>query len=360
MNRKQFLLLVTLACLAGSAGFWVWQSNHESWQTNGSAMGSKVLPGLAINDVARMTLQSGTNVLELVRQDNVWQVRQRSGYPANFQQLSDVLMKLSNLKIVQSQVVGPSQLGRFDLLPPGTNQDGGTLLLLQDSSGKNVASLLLGKTHQHQSPVGASQGFGDGSWPDGRYVLPGQGSSVALVSDPLDSLQTAPDQWLDKDFLSITRPASVSIQLPDATNDWKLDRVSDTNDWVLASAQPGEKLDPAQVSSVTAPFSSSSFNDVAPLNAQGSDSLTNAVLTVKTFDGLLYVIHAGAVKDDNVPVSFEISATGTNAAEKLDGLKLYQHWVYLMPSYSVDEWLKSRRQLLVTQTNGVTADAASH
>ncbi len=62
------------------------------------------------------------------------------------------------------------------------------------------------------------------------------------------------------------------MQFPVATNSWKLTRASETNDWQLADAKPGEKLDSSKISSVTSPFSSPSFNDVAAPNSASSAS----------------------------------------------------------------------------------------
>ena len=72
-----------------------------------------------MNDIAKIAIQSGTNHLDLARQDTLWRVQERGGYPANFQQISDLLLKLADLKIVESDDVGPSQLGRYSLLSPG-------------------------------------------------------------------------------------------------------------------------------------------------------------------------------------------------------------------------------------------------
>ena len=85
--------------------------------------------------------------LNLARRDNLWRVRERGDYPANFSQISGLLLKLADLKIVQTEEVGPSQLGRFELLPPGAQTNSGTLVEFKDQSGKTLNTLLLGKTH---------------------------------------------------------------------------------------------------------------------------------------------------------------------------------------------------------------------
>ena len=64
---------------------------------------------------------------------------------------------------------------------------------------------------------------------------------------------------MNKDFFSIEKPRSIAVQFPEATNSWKLTRASETNDWQLADAKAGEKLDASKISGVTSPFSSPSL-----------------------------------------------------------------------------------------------------
>ena len=192
-----------------------------------------------------------------------------------------------------------------------------------------------------------------------------------MISDPLDSVQPGAEAWLNKDFLSIENPRAIAVQFPEATNSWKLTRATATNDWQLADARPDEKADSSKISSVTSPFSSPSFNDVA---AAGTGSVTNpTVLTVETFDGFTYVAQIAPKMNETYPVSFSVSASlatqrpaatdekaGDKAqldqefktqqarlTDKLAREKSYERWIYQMPAASVEEFLKPRAQLLV-------------
>lgn len=373
MNRKQFILLIVLVIVIGGAGLVIHHRNGQSWQNADSQIGGKLLPKFNVNDVAQIQIQSGTNALQLVRRDDLWRVAQRADYPADFSKISGLLLKLAGLKIVQNEPVGPSQLGRFDLLPPGTATNTATLLEFKNAAGQTLATLLLGKPHL-QKPSGNSSygGMDNAGWPDGRYVLTAtNAASVDVVSDPLDEVQPTPAQWLDKTFLSIQKPSAISVQFPQTTNDWTLTRASETNAWQLAAAKPGEKLDSSKLYSVTQPFSSASFSDVAP---PGQSAATNeTILTVKTFDGFTYVASIGAEQGGDYPVTFKISAdlptervaaTDEKPDEKAkldqafaaEHAKLTEqlaqeskltHWTYLLPSYTVDELLKKRDELLL-------------
>ena len=119
MNRKQFVILLVLVAIIGAAGLLVYQRNNSSWNSGGAAIGQKLLPNFPVNDVAQITIKSGTGTVTLARQNNIWCVGERNNYPANFSQISQMLMKMGDLKVVQSQDVGPSQLARFELLQTG-------------------------------------------------------------------------------------------------------------------------------------------------------------------------------------------------------------------------------------------------
>src|SRR5205814_10142929 len=136
MNRKQLGTLIFLGAVIGILGLYVGRRNAASYQSSGEGgAGKKLLPDLPINDVARIAIKQGTNELNLARQDDNWTVRERYGYPANFQEIGDLLRKMWDLKIVQTEQIGPSQLTRLELTESaGTNS--GTLLEFKDKSDK--------------------------------------------------------------------------------------------------------------------------------------------------------------------------------------------------------------------------------
>src|SRR5215469_15360980 len=87
MNRKQFIILVIIVALAGAASWVIYQRGNTSSQSAGQTIGGKLLPNLAINNVAEISISSGTNQFTLARNSDVWTVRERGNYPANFSQI---------------------------------------------------------------------------------------------------------------------------------------------------------------------------------------------------------------------------------------------------------------------------------
>src|ERR1035437_6534558 len=296
MNRQQFIILLVLVVVLGVAGKVLYQRNQTSWQGSGrQGAAQKLLGDLPVNDVATIVIKGGTNQLDLVKKDNLWRVKERDDYPANFSEISGFLLKALDLKAAQTEEIGPSQLGRYKLLPPGPATNTAVLVELRDQNGKVIKSLLLGKTHMRKSegrpsPMG-EMGDNEG-WPDGRYVMVGTGAkTVAVISDPLSNLEAKPEAWLNNDFFKVEQIRSIAVVLPVATNSWKVSRDTETaSDWKLADAKPDEKLDSTKTSGFSYALNSPSFTDVMPPNTKpeqtGLDKPT--VITLDTCDNFTY------------------------------------------------------------------------
>jgi hypothetical protein len=391
MNRKQFIILVVLVVALGIAGLLLYQRNQSSWQGSGrQGAAQKLLGDLPVNDVAAIVIKGGTNQLDLVKKDNLWRVKERDDYPANFTEISGFLLKALDLKAAQSEEIGPSQLGRYKLLPPGPATNTAVLVELRDQNGKVIKSLLLGKTHMRKSEgrpspmgeMGDNEGF-----PDGRYVMVGTGAkTVAVVSDPLSSLEAKPDQWLNKDFFKVEKIRSIAVMLPVATNSWKVSRDTETaSDWKLADAKPDEKLDSTKTSGFSYALNSPSFNDVLPSDTKpeqtGLDKPT--VITLDTFDNFTYTIKLGQKTNDNLPMALAVTAQlpkertpgkdekpedktrldkefkdqQKKLEDKLSQEKSFEKWVYLASNWTFDSLLKDRAQLLVEKKEEPKKDA---
>ncbi len=379
MNRKQFIILLVFVVILGAAGLVLRQRQNASWQSPDAALGAKLMPKFPVNDVAAITITQGANELDLVKKDDLWCVKQRNNYPANYSDIRSFLLKAKDLKIIQSEKVGPSQLPRLSLVP-GAGTNAAMVVDFKNDAGKTLQTLLLGKQHMHASS-GASPspyGMGGEGWPDGRYVKVGNNSdSVALISETLSNIQPKPADWLNKDFFKIEKIHSIEVDYPtQPTNSWKLTRTAETTEWKLADAKPHEELDVTKVSSITSPLSSPSFNDVATQDAKAKDlGMENpTVIKVDTFDNFDYTLKLGKKKDDTYPLAMTVSADFPKARtpgkdeKKADKAKLdkefkdkqqkledklaqeskYQKWTYLVSSWSWDSLLKNRSQLLQT------------
>ena len=385
MNLKQLGILIVLVIVVGGAGLMLHNQQKSSWTGGGADVGKKLMgDAFPVNNVAHISVQHGTNTLNLVKKDDLWRVRERGDYPANFSQISDLLLKLRDLKIVQVEAIGPSQLGRMELAP-GQETNSAVVVQFDDPADKPISTLLLGKKHlKKAAPPQPQPGEGEDSFPDGRYVEVGTNShQVALISDPLETLDASPDPWLNKDFFKVEKPKSIEVDFPVATNSWKLTRETETGDWKLANTNAGEELDSAKLSGVTSPFSSPTFNSVLPgAKLEGTNKPT--VVKIDTFDGFNYTINVGDRTNDDYFVTLTVSGKPVaervagkdekpevkamldnqfkdvqqKAADKMKQEQTYQQWTYLVPGFAVDSVLKERSQLLAEKKTEPAAGAS--
>ena len=376
MNRKQFVILLVLGAIIGALGFLVSRRNAASYQSSGEAgAGKKLLPDFPFNDVARIDIRQGTNELTLARQDDQWTVRERYGYPANFQEIGDLLRKMWELKIVQTEQIGPSQFARLELTEPDKGTNSGTLVEFKEKSDKTLQAVLLGKKHTRKSGNASPMGGSD-SFPDGRYVLVLNGpKDVAVVSDALSEVETKPDRWLNKDFFKVEKLKAISLTHTNATNSWKLTRETENGVLTLADAKPGEQLDTGKSSPAGNALSNPNFTDVVSPQAKPEETgMYNPVVArLETFDGFSYTVKIGTkTNEENYYVNTSVSADlpkertpgkdekpedkekldkefkekMSKLDEKLKQEKPFEKWTYLVSKWTVDPLLKERKDLL--------------
>ncbi len=375
MNRKQLLILLVLVAVLGGAGWVLFQKQSAAWRAPETA-GQKLLPNFPVNDVVRLRVQHGTNELNLVKRDDLWRVRERADYPANFNEVSEFLIKVRDLKVVQTEQIGDSQLGRVELLPPGPGTNTATLVEFLDKEGKALAGLLLGKKQMRAAPNRSEMDpMGDMGFPVGRFVRPvGMQGSVAVISDALANVEPKPEQWLNKDFFKVEKIKSVTVTFAEATNSWTLTRETESGEWHLANATADEQLDNAKASSATSGLGWPSFNDVRSKDTDaasvGLDTPTTA--RVQTFDDFTYTLKIGRKTDDNQHMTLSVSADLpkertpgadekdedkerldkefkerlTKLSEKLANEKKLEGWVYQVSGWTFDSLLKPRAELL--------------
>jgi hypothetical protein len=373
MNRKQLTLLIVLGVVMGGLGFWAYQKKQAPYQESTHRMGEKILPNFPLNDVAHIAIKQRDASVNLVKKDDLWTVRERGDYPANFSNISDALRKIWELKISKPVNVGQSRLMQLELLAP--DKAPSTLVELQDKSGKMLTSLLLGAKHMKESA--GNSPYGGGSWPDGRYIMVGNDiKTVALVSDALSTLEAKPEDWLNKDWFKVEKLGSISVTTTNATNHWKLSRESETNEWRLADVKVGEQLDTGKSSGVTSALSSPSFNDVATNAAPEKTGLDKPLAAkLETLDGFTYDIKVGnkvapdkedyylqvavaanlpkersAGKDekpeDKTKLDKEFQDKVDKLKEKLKTEKAFEKWTYIVSKWTIDPLLKERKDLL--------------
>ncbi|HVK59136.1 MAG TPA: DUF4340 domain-containing protein, partial [Candidatus Kapabacteria bacterium] len=372
----------------GALGLYLAGKRKESYSATSFQAGEKVLKDFPLNDVAQLRVKQGTNEVNLVRGD-VWTVKERWGYPANFTELSDFLRKIWDLKPVQDVEVGPSQFGRLELSTDTAGTNSGTLIEFKDGKAANLKALVLGKKYMKEAPSGG-MGMG-GGFPAGRYVLVPETKKVWLVNEAFADVAADPQQWLNKDFFKVEKIKSIAVTSPNPTNSWSLSRETENGEWKMNDVKEGENFDSAKASTLNFALSSPTFNDVASPESKPEEvgMKEPTIAKIATFDGLLYTVTIGSITneenlylkldvagdlakervpgsdekpEDKEKLDKEFKEKAGKLEEKLKNEQQFAKWTYIVSKYTVDPLLKPRTDFLAekkaeanAETNAISA-----
>ena len=370
MSRKQFVILLIVLGVLGAIGLGlVWQ-NSAAYRASGAKIGAKLLPQLKIADVAQVRLQDAKHEVTLVRKEKSWVVQERGGYPASFQEISDLLIKLVELKVTQSEHVGASLWPRVELADPGKGDGVGTAIEFKDAAGKPLGRLVLGKKVLKKDPMNPLPAAKDGV-PAGRYVrVDGAGDIIVVVSDPLEKAVAEPGRWLNREFFKAERIRTLAVGQGGGAPRWMIARAEEWGQWKFAAG--GGDLNPSAAVSATNKLSALTFKDVAvDPKALAAGKPTFVVAT--TFDGLSYAVRLTRVaKGDDYLLGFtvtgelpkqraaekgekpeekerrdkEFSEARKRMAERIAAEKALAKWTYVIAGSEVEPLLKSRDDML--------------
>jgi len=367
MNRKQFLILLVALLVLGGASFALFWRDLSDYRASGSKIGAKLLPDLKVADVAQVELRDAKTGVTLVRKENYWVVQEREGYPADFKAISDLIIKLSDLKVVQADTIGESLLPRVELVLPGKGEGAGTLIDIKDASGKTLQAVVLGRKVLKKDPGNPLPAAQDGV-PAGRYirVLSGK-EQVVVVNDPLTNAEAQPGKWLDKDFAKVDRIKTLTVT---GDTSWKIARDLEWGQWKFAGG--GGDLDASAAVGAVNSLSQLSFNDVAT-GVKLEDEGKPVTVVAETFDNLTYTLKLAKRKsgpDYLLNVSVAGDPPAAREAEKNEKAedkerrdkdyaesrkrlelrvardKARSAWVYIVDAKQVAPLLKSRSEMV--------------
>jgi hypothetical protein len=359
MKRKQVYLLLGIALVLVIAGTIFQMRQSSAWK--GESSDRQIYPNLTVNDVTKVRVQAGKENLNLQTSGDGWQVAERYGYPADFAKIRELLRSIWELKYVRALEVGPSQLGRLQLLPPGQGEQSGTEIDLFGNSDKKIASLILGKR-----PSGGESALGSG-----RFVFnPDHKDQVYLIDETFPSLDPLnPSNWLNKQFIDTQKVQAVVRGNVGNALGWKVSRKDEHADWELQDAAANESLEKENANPLSS--LSISLQDVRPENTPVSETGFQQPLVVEleTFEGFHYRLEIGAIGPEQthflrVKVSANLSETRTPQANetpeektkkdaefkkqledwktRLASEQKLEHWGFLVSDWSLDPLLKAR------------------
>jgi hypothetical protein len=316
MNKKQFSILLVALAVIGAAGLLVVKRHKESWNVRESKVGEKLLPNFRPNDVVAIHIKAGVD-LNIENKDGAWRVRERRNYPANYEHIKNLLVRMKDIKVVQSDEIGPSQRPRVELGEPGSGSGSGTLVEFKNAQGNVLDSLLVGKRHMRGET--ASDPYRMRGLFDGCYVLlPMEPQNVLLISDELAGISGEPGAWLNTEFCKIENVKSVSLTGNNAEILWTLCRESESKTWSLGDSKPGEVLDITKAAQTVELLNFLGFVDLSDPPMQ-SDMRKPMSVLVETFDDFFYTLKIAIPPQHEATYQVSIGVRAEIASERIAG-----------------------------------------
>jgi hypothetical protein len=376
MNRRQFFIALAVLAVLAVLGAAVVLSDRSAWTAADSRAGQKAISGLRLSEVAEIAILDPAGELHLVRGEAGWSVRERAGFAAETDRIAALLVKLAELKIVQSEPLPESQRARLELLEPkGKEAGAGTLIELKDAKGGSLGRLLLGKKIVKSSPVASlSRGEAEAT---GRYLVAGgEAGTMLAVGEPLTEVESKPEQWLVKDLLRADDAKLISSS-KDGKLRWSVTRETESADWKFTGSK--ERPDLQKATDLASSLGWVNLVDVVANPAKADTGLDHAiVIKADTFDGLTYTLRVGRQAGDDyyvrVAVTGEPRRTRTPAkgekaedkakndkefeerrkklVEKVEREKKLEHWTYLVAKNGLAPLLRDRAGLMPEKKKG--------
>ena len=289
MKAKTVLILLLVAGLLAATAMLTFKPVED---TGDLKMGARLLADLPVNQVAAVVIADGANRTSLVKGEKVWQVAERSGYPADFDALRDTVVKLSRLKIGRSFAGTADSLTRLSLLQPtDTNVSArGQQITLKDASGKILADLILGQPRSSDNGGGA-----------GQYLRKADGDTVFLVDGSFRFLKTTPAEWLEKEILNIQADEvqTVACFTGDGSDPvYTLSRPQQGAPAVLTPLPAGRTADTAKIDQVLDALAPLSLDDVEPAEGSPPPSSGQVRLVYTLYDRREITIYPIAAGED--------------------------------------------------------------
>ncbi len=312
MRGSKFLFLITAAVVIAAVAWFIQRFEQASWQEEPLATGADLFGDLPVNDVASVKISGPDGRVTLRRGDSGWGVEERAGYPSNFEKISDLILKLGNLKAVQSVPLAASDRALLGLQTGDENlprEEAGTLVEFSDAQGGALAVLTIGKMHV-TTPAGTRPEMGGNT--TGRYVLTASRPGTAyVVAETFTDLQPAPAAWIDTGFVRPGMVRQIEVRAAGQDRVWTIRREAPGAAWQLVGLRKNQSADAAKLMNIDSMLTALTVADVP----DGRDDARVKPLAEKpttvmaeTFDGVRYTFTIGEGDGDSLPVAVSVEA----------------------------------------------------
>jgi len=194
---KRNLIIIAVVLVVFALGIQFFSSSKNSRRD--SRIGVTLVDSDIVESIEEIVIEKDTAALHLQKQDNLWRIKEKNGYPANVKDILTLIQNITSYKVASIVTENPNRLAYFKLLnksESGDKSSQGSLLTFK-SGDKPIFELLVGK---HRDSI--DKGSDAPAYPDGTYVRLGDSKSVFLIKENLD-LNADAGTWMQKQLAII-------------------------------------------------------------------------------------------------------------------------------------------------------------
>ena len=236
-----------------------------------------------VRDAARIHVASKAGAFDIdFVPEKGWVVPQRNNFPASFDLVQRTLVGLAALQTIEPKTARAEWLHFVGLEAPPRGD--GILMTVSDDKGRELASLIAGK----------SEDIGDSSGATGLFVRHPNENQSWLVRSVLDPRAALTD-WLDKHVMDVDRSRIREVDVdPAGSPSFIVSRLQPSDpDFTLLPIPAGKTVsDPTIPDGVASAITGFGFDDVRPARELDFNNPTTAArVTTRTFDGLKVTVN---------------------------------------------------------------------
>lgn len=355
MDKKNITVLVIITLLVVIIAVLLAQRREAA--TSDDALGALFFRDLEqkLDDVATVEIVQGKDRVTLQHDGEVWRIKEKGGYPADFDKLKPLVLSIANLLSVEAKTSKADQYDKLGVTDPAAEDATHPGVTLKDAGGTTLIGVVIGDAHDSEDGVKKQ-----------LYVRRLNEPQAWLVEGQVQVLTDAA-AWLKKDRVADifrSRMKSMNITLPEGAHYLLTKTSSDEKGFQYSPLPPKFKIrSQARLDDMSAALENVVPDDV--FVAEGFQFPATGVghNEYRTFDGL--VIKTSLLQKDDkwhvrYEVSFDANAGGTKPSAAAEADKFKQEasalnqklngWVFVVPETKATLMTKKISDVLVASS----------
>ena len=389
-SNRNTILAITVAVLGVGAYFATRETNAPR-SVSGVKPGDDLLPGLDLEKAATLRVASSNQTVEIRKDGDGWKAASLHGFPANDETVAQQLIALSSLRVGQVMPGGEKIPGDFGLDAAARKVE------VLDATGKVLGAVSIGKPRVR---AGASDNpFG--GMPEGNFVRAGEGP-VVLVDTDLGALSSDAIRWINPNLFSLSS-ADITRIAVSTTNESSIVTLAGNGKYAMDGLAADEEVNTGRAGRLERGLQYINVSGVidakTPAEKTGLDKAS--LYVVETKEGLRYTVSIGGNAENGRYATFSfayeappgpteddarkalievphvgatnlVQTAGTNdtakvtakldelkkahadkvkaANDKLATLKQNEGWIFIVPTYTAEDMIPPRAELVQKKT----------